>query len=50
MQSPIVQQHLHEVVANQGSLYEQTNGLLEHADFLHSNKQENNVSLPDLPA
>lgn len=44
MQSLVVPQHLHEVVANRGPLYEQTNDLLEHVDFLHSNKQGNNVS------
>lgn len=50
MQPLVVQQHLHEVEANPSPLYVQTNGLLEHVDFLHSNKQENNVALLNLPA
>lgn len=49
MQSLVVQQHLPEVEANPGPLYEQTNGLLEHADFHHSNKQGNTVALSNLP-
>lgn len=50
MQTLIVQQHLHEVEANQVPLCEQTNDLLEHAGFLHSNKWESNVSLLNRPA
>lgn len=42
-QSLVAPQHLRELVTNRGPLYEQTNGLLEHVDFLHSNKQGNNV-------
>lgn len=44
------QQHPPEVEANQVLLFEQTNGLSSPDDFLHSNKQENNVSSPNLPA
>ena len=50
MQTPIVQQHLHEEEPNRGPLYEQTSGLSEHAYFLHSSKQENSVSSLNLPA
>lgn len=50
MQSPIVQLCLLEVEANQGPPYGQTNDLLKHADFLHSNKQGNNVFSLNLPA
>jgi hypothetical protein len=50
MQSLTVQLRPLEEGANPSLLYEQTNDLSKHADFLHSNKQENNVSSPDLPA
>lgn len=48
-QTPVVQKHLHEVAANQDPLYEQTNGLLKHDDYLHPNKQESIVFLPNPP-
>lgn len=50
MQTPTVHWHLHEEEANRGPLYEQTNDLLKHAEFLHSSKQESNVSLLNQPA
>jgi hypothetical protein len=50
MQSPTAQLRPLEEGANPSLLYEQTNDLSKHADFLHSSKQENNVSSPDLPA
>ena len=49
MQSLVVPPHLHEVEANQGPLYEQTNDLLKHADFLHTSIQGNNVSTLNQP-
>lgn len=50
MHLPTVQQHLHEVEANQDFLYEQTSDLSAHADSLHSSKQGNNVFWLNLPA
>lgn len=50
MQIPIAQQHPPVVEANQDPLYEQTSDPSEHADFHHSNKQENSASSPNLPA